>query len=50
VPNGFGLCLARNRRSPKRPPEPAAKRASTRKRAQWEEDAKPPMHEELVLL
>ncbi len=22
VPNGFGLCLARNRRSPKRPSEP----------------------------
>jgi hypothetical protein len=40
VPNGFGLCLARNRRSPKRPSEPAAKRASTRKRAQWKEDAK----------
>ena len=42
--------LARNRRSPKRPSEPAAKRASTRKRAQWKEDAKPPMHQELVLL
>jgi len=34
--------LARNRRSPKRASEPAAKRASTRKRAQWKEDAKLP--------
>ena len=35
-----GVSLARNRRSPKRPSEPAAKRASTRKRAQWGKDAK----------
>jgi hypothetical protein len=34
--------LARNRRSPKRPSEPAAKRASPRKSAQWRKDAKPP--------
>ena len=32
------------------PARAAAKRRPTRKRAQREEDAKPPMHQELVLL
>jgi len=41
VPNGVGFSLARNRRSAKRPSEPPAEAASTRKRAQWKEDAKP---------
>jgi len=32
VPNAGGSCLARNRRSPKRPSEPRGQAASTRKR------------------
>jgi len=40
VPNGFGLCLARNRRSPKRPSKPRPSGVHPEE-AQWKEDAKP---------
>jgi len=39
VPNGFGLCLARNRRSPKRPSKPRPSGVHPEE-AQWKEDAK----------
>jgi hypothetical protein len=40
---GFGVSLARNRRSPKRPSEPRPA-ASTRRRAEWSKGAKPLLH------
>jgi hypothetical protein len=46
IPPGYstavGVRLARNRRSPKRPSEPAAKRRPTRKRRSGRKDAEPP--------